>query len=228
MDVTPSLPQCASCPVDPPDRACRIPDGSGPEYCPTINMEPVIEDASEYYQDEDLREFARQSSIQEAECYAGRTAKPFVRHPVKPRLQEICEFANRMGYRRLGVAFCSGLLKEGNLLAQVLGKQGFEVISVVCKVGCTPKEQIGIKDEEKVRIGEFEPMCSPIAQAKILNEAGTEFNIMMGLCVGHDSLFFRHSDALVTVFAVKDRVMGHNPMASLYTLDSYYERFVTP
>lgn len=224
--MTPSMVQCAKCPADPGLRACRIQEGDGPEFCPTIHMEPVIERARQRYHDREIREFARQASIQEAEGYAGRGPGPYVRHPVKPRLQEIWEFAGRMGYKRLGVAFCAGLLKEGRLLVEVLEKHGFEVVSVVCKVGCTPKEEIGITDGEKIRVGQFEAMCSPIAQAEILNEAGTELNILMGLCVGHDSLFFKHSRAPVTVFAAKDRVLGHNPMAALYTLDTYYERLV--
>lgn len=45
---------------------------------------------------------------------------------------------------------------------------------------------------------------------------------VMGLCVGHDSLFYKYSDALVTLIA-KDRVMGHNPAAALYTSNSYYK-----
>jgi uncharacterized metal-binding protein len=71
-------------------------------------------------------------------------------------------------------------------------------------------------------------MCSPIGQAHVLNAAETDFNVVIGLCVGHDSLFFQHSEAPVTVFAAKDRVLGHNPMAALYTLDSYYSRFARP
>jgi len=68
-------------------------------------------------------------------------------------------------------------------------------------------------------------MCNPIGQALVLNEAKTEFNILMGLCVGHDSLFLKNSDAPVTVFAVKDRVLGHNPLAAIYNYDTYYRRF---
>ena len=59
---------------------------------------------------------------------------------------------------------------------------------------------------------------------KLLNEAETDLNVVVGLCVGHDSLFFRHSDALVTVLVAKDRVTGHNPAAVLYTSHSYYQR----
>ena len=121
---------------------------------------------------------------------------PYLRHPIKPRVQETCEFAHRMGYQKLGVAFCAGLHKEAAALTQVLEAQGFEVVSVVCKAGCTPKETIGIGDEDKVRIGEFESMCSPIAQAMLLNEEKTDFNILLGLCVGHDSLFLKYARSL--------------------------------
>ena len=88
----------------------------------------------------------------------------------------------------------------------------------------TPKERIGLKDEEKINIGHHESMCNPVAQAMVLNDAKTDFNIMLGLCVGHDSLFLRYIEALTTIFAVKDRVTGHNPMVALYTSNSYYAR----
>jgi uncharacterized metal-binding protein len=131
-----------------------------------------------------------------------------------------------MGYRKLGIAFCAGLHREAHSLTEILETQGFEVISVVCKAGGTPKEQIGIREEEKVRIGEFESMCSPIAQAMVLNEEKTEFNILIGLCVGHDSLFLKYSDAFCTVLVAKDRVLAHNPCAALYTTGTYYARML--
>ncbi|WP_297234869.1 DUF1847 domain-containing protein [uncultured Flavonifractor sp.] len=42
-------------------------------------------------------------------------------------------------------------------------------------------------------------------------------------CVGHDSLFYKYSDALVTTLVAKDRVLGHNPAAALYNAESYYK-----
>lgn len=33
-----------------------------------------------------------------------------------------------------------------------------------------------------------------------------------------------HSKAPVTVLVVKDRVLGHNPVAALYTAETYYRR----
>ena len=141
-------------------------------------------------------------------------------------MEELIEFSQRMGYKRLGLAFCGGLTHEAAILAEILEKHGFEIVSVSCKVGGVSKERIGVKDEEKIRIGEFESMCNPITQAKILNQAKTDFNIMLGLCIGHDSLFLKFVEGLTTVFAVKDRVTGHNPLATLYTLRSYYQRLM--
>jgi len=109
-------------------------------------------------------------------------------------------------------------------LQDILEANGFQVYSVCCKVGSIPKEEVGLADAEKIRPGQFEALCSPVAQAQLLNEAGTGLNIVVGLCVGHDSLFFRYSAAPVTVLVAKDRVTGHNPIAALYTSNSYYRR----
>jgi uncharacterized metal-binding protein len=220
------LPECARCSLESLSRACRNTGGKGPPYCPTLKQAETIGEALRCYDRPEMREFARQASLQEAECYINREKVPHLLHPVKPRLQEICEFAARMSYRRLGLAFCAGLHSEAAALTKVLVAQGFSVVSVVCKVGCIPKEEIGISDAEKVRVGTFESMCNPIAQAEVLNRAETEFNIVVGLCVGHDSLFFKHAQAPTTVFAVKDRVLAHNPLAVLYTLHSYTARFL--
>ena len=61
-----------------------------------------------------------------------------------------------------------------------------------------------------------------------LNKSHTDLNKILGLCVGHDTLFIKYSQAPVTVLAVKDRVLGHNPMAALYLADSYYKNKLHP
>ena len=222
--MEPTKSECAKCGVK--EKMCQFPEGQGPAFCPTLYRTGTIEQASQEYGKPEVSEFAKEASIQEAECYINRNVKPFVMHPTKTRVQETCEFAQKMGYERLGIAFCAGLHKEALSLSHILESQGFDVVSVVCKVGGTPKEQIGISEEEKVRIGEFESMCSPIAQAMILNEEKTDFNILVGLCVGHDSLFLKYSRAFCTVLVTKDRVLGHNPVAALYTSGSYYARML--
>jgi uncharacterized metal-binding protein len=69
-------------------------------------------------------------------------------------------------------------------------------------------------------------MCNPVLQAMVLNKGKTEFNVLLGLCVGHDSLFFKYAEAPCTVLAVKDRLLGHNPLAAIYNLDHYYRCLV--
>ncbi len=75
-----------------------------------------------------------------------------------------------------------------------------------------------------MRPGTFEPACNPVAQAVLMNRAGTDMNIIVGLCVGHDMLFSKHSEAPVTTLVVKDRVTGHNPVSVLYGQNFYYKR----
>ena len=110
-------------------------------------------------------------------------------------------------------------MDEAKIFTKILRKHGFEVYGVCCKTGSLDKLQVGmeVKDPKKVP-----KICNPILQAQVLNEANTDLNIAIGLCVGHDSLFYKYSDALVTTLVAKDRVTGHNPCAPLYTLNSYY------
>jgi len=217
-----NLSDCASCDLTPQEKICMNLDGRGAKGCPTLGKKKLAGDVQKEYQQEDVREFARQASIQEGECYAGREERPYVMHPTKPRIQEIWEFARKMGYTRLGLVFCVGLYKEAAIVAQILKNHDFETVSIVCKVGSIPKEEIGVKDSEKIFIGEHESMCNPILQAKIVNDAKTDFNILLGLCVGHDSLFFKYAEAPTTVLAVKDRVAGHNPLGPIYLWGNYY------
>lgn len=215
--------KCAACKV--PNKVCRAPGGQNPAFCSTVLYGEALAKAAAEYEKPDIHEFARQAAVQEGECYIDRAAQPHYMFPVKTRIQEIIEFSRKMGYRRLGLAFCGGLHQEAAIVSRILEEHGLEVVSVVCKVGGVNKGTIGVKPSEQVRIGEYESMCNPIAQAEVLNAAGTDFNILLGLCVGHDSLFIRYSKAMVSVLAVKDRVLGHNPLAAIYTHDSYYQRF---
>jgi uncharacterized metal-binding protein len=206
------------------EKLCRSKSGKGPAWWPSKKEREAVTEALKEYDRPEIREFARLASVQEGSCYANRDVKPFVLMPVKTRLEETIEFCRRMGYRRLGLIFCTGFSREAAVLTDILESHGLEIVSVSCKVGGVPKETIGVKDEEKIRIGEFESMCNPVTQAKIINQAKTDFNILMGLCVGHDSLFLKYIEGFTTVFAVKDRVTGHNPMAVLYTSHQYYGR----
>jgi uncharacterized metal-binding protein len=221
-------PECASCGKSASEKICHSSKGLGSRGCPTLAHGDVLKAANREYDRPEVREFARQASIQEAACYANRHERPYVMQPNKTRIVEICEFAGRMGYKRLGLAFCLGLAKEAEVVGRILDGHGFEVVSAVCKSGRTPKETIGLKDEDKIYRGTEEAMCNPVYQAKLMNEAQTEFNVLLGLCVGHDSLFFKFSEAPTTVLAVKDRVTGHNPLAPIYLHETYYRKITIP
>lgn len=142
-----------------------------------------------------------------------------------PRVRETIVFAKRMGYRKLGIATCVALIRESRTLANMLRANGFEVYGVACKAGELDKGELGIPPEHQ---GPGPAACNPVLQARLLAEAGTEFNIVMGLCVGHDSLFYKHSRAPATTLVVKDRVLIHNPVMALYTADSYYAYLTRP
>jgi uncharacterized metal-binding protein len=139
------------------------------------------------------------------------------------RVEDTMEFARRMNFVRLGIACCVGLAEEGKVLTDILESNGFEVTFVFCKTGGVPKEELKLKESEKVRPGTFEPICNPVAQALIMNKAKTELNLIVGLCVGHDSTFIKYSKAPVTVLVAKDRVLCHNPAGALYTARGYYK-----
>ncbi len=219
-------PQCALCSVD--SQACISKEGKGPAFCPTVHRAGEVERALNEYRDPGTGDFARAASLQEAECYAERETQPYILKPTKTRVEEIIEFSKKMNYRRIGVAFCGGLFSEAKTFVRILEKNGFEPVSVCCKVGGVPKEFLGLEDKDKIRIGSYETMCNPIAQAEVLNEAQTDWNVLIGLCVGHDSLFFKHAKALTTVLVTKDRVLGHNPVAALYGVKVYFQRLMKP
>lgn len=144
------------------------------------------------------------------------------------RVEEIIAFANRLGAKRIGIATCIGLIQETRIFVKILKAHGLESYTVLCKVGSTDKTEIGISEELKVKKGSYEAICNPILQAELLNAQKTDLNVIVGLCVGHDSLFIKHSNALVTTLITKDRVLGHNPAAALYTSNFYYQRLLNP
>ena len=211
-----NLYRCAKCKV----RAClQEPSlASYPNNCPISHEKEIADEVNSIYlHDEEINRLAVAAARTEAEGY-----------PKRPRVEETMDFARRIGANRLGIAHCIGLCNEAALLLDILEANKFEVYTVACKCAVFPKEAIGLRDEEKVHPGQFESLCSPLAQARILGKLGTELNILVGLCVGHDTLFFRYSEAPVTVLVAKDRATGHNPAAALYLSNSYYSRLKEP
>ena len=207
--------RCTVCGV----RVCAEPSNTKklPSFCPMpVRSDQLTTVERMYVEDADLRKFACESARTESAGYCRAT-----------RIEEIMDFARRIGAKKLGIAHCVGLIEEAKLASEIFRANGFEVAAICCKVGSISKEKVGLKDEEKVHPGQFEALCNPVAQAALLAEAGTQLNVVVGLCVGHDSLFFMHSRAPATVLVAKDRVLGHNPVAALYTSRPYYQRLKT-
>ena len=210
-------PGCAYCPSS--VRACRQGESEtrGPGFCPSKIAQDAIDTAAEKYADPLTRRAAQESARVESEGYCKWT-----------RVEEICEFAKKMGFKRVGIATCISFVDLSRVFSAILESHGLEVASVACKHGGVPKEEVGLKDEEKIRPGTFEPICNALSQAELLNRAGCELNVIVGLCVGHDSLFIRHSQGLVTTLVTKDRVLAHNPVGALQLADTYYSRVWGP
>ena len=208
--------KCLSCSAC-GELSCKNDEGKYPPFCLTKSLDQDLlqETLDIYDNDEVLGNIAKVSAGIEGDFYGQKT-----------RVEETIEFIKRIGAKKIGIATCVGLIPETRLFTNILDKEGIEYYTVGCKVGAVDKTRIGIPEEKKLNRGcGHESMCNPILQAMILNEQKTDFNIMMGLCVGHDSLFLKHVEAPTTVLVVKDRVLCHNPVAALYGSTGMYSRF---
>jgi len=125
-------------------------------------------------------------------------------NPKEDRVNEIIGFAREAGIRRIGIANCITFEKEADEFQQILENSGFLVSRANCKLGKMPNDEIlpGYKGTS----------CNPAGQALQLSDAGTELNIVMGLCLGHDMVFNSKTKVLTTTLLVKDRKLKHNPL----------------
>jgi len=206
--------QCAKCTVF----RCRTRDAGTkvPPSCPTEKYPDIV---SESIEKSKLPENMKIN-------LAWRQMMDNLRDPDKgremwswTRVDEIMEYARIRGMKRIGIATCIGLIWEAKLLTEILEQRGFEVISVSCLCGEVKAKDVGIGGQG---------FCNPIMQAEILNQEGSELNIMLGLCLGHDIIFLRNCIAETTPLVVKDSALGHNTVAALYlSQGSYKRRFST-
>ena len=110
------IPNCAVCGIKISDRSCRVEDGKHPLNCPTKLKGDLCGEVMQEYDKPEIREFARQASIQESSGYADRELGYEHVRPAKPRIEEILDFTSRMGYRKIGLAFCMGLRREAGIV----------------------------------------------------------------------------------------------------------------
>jgi len=115
------------------------------------------------------------------------------------RIREVLEFSRRMGYERLGVAHCADTAALAARAARFFTSEDLEVFR-------PPHHED----------------CDPAGQAVFLARSATDLNVICGMCVGHEAIFIRESQAPVTALVARDARLRHNPVAALYTSNSYY------
>lgn len=190
--------QCHQCKEN--ECLARYPRGI-PEYCQAQKFMDLVEESKrQYLEPDDSRFHLAAAKVLKRGGYDWS------------RVQQCIEFARELGVKKVGLAVCVGLIREGREFARFLDRAGFQVISVACMVGGLNPQETGIPDEWVNQLG---ISCNPIAQAEIMNREGSELNFIYGLCVGHDTIFIKHSKAPVTYVVVKDMVTGNNPGAVL-------------
>ncbi|MHA1532040.1 MAG: DUF1847 domain-containing protein, partial [Candidatus Heimdallarchaeota archaeon] len=158
-----------------------------PNGCPTIEKKDVFQNARKKLEDPEILKTSQVAAHVEVTGYMEW-----------PRVQELIVFATKMGYKKLGMAFCIGLKEEAKVLTQILEKNDFEVVTGVCTIGSLQKKEMEIPDQDTFSTAE-EVGCNPIGQAYFLNSENTDLNIVVGLCIGHDINFIKHSEAPTTV-----------------------------
>jgi uncharacterized metal-binding protein len=121
------------------------------------------------------------------------------------RLEEIRLFCTKMGYKKLGIAFCKALRPIGKKADEILSRD-FDVYSVCCDSCSITRKDIDmpfLKEPTDVA-------CNSIGQATALNDNDVDLTVACGFCVGHDIIFAKHIKSPVTHLLTKDRKYSHN------------------
>lgn len=176
--------ECAHCSV----YACRAGQlDAAPENCPTVGGS--FPDFEVLYAPRDNRRMAYEAARVEAEGYCRWT-----------RAREVLEFSRRMGYERIGIAYCADTADLAVATMSYLSRNGLEAV-------LPPREGA----------------CEPRGQVDFLERAATELNVICGMPVADEAAFIRASQAPVTALVARDARLAHNPVAALYTSGSYYQ-----
>lgn len=189
------------------ERPCMSEGGSRPDGCP----------------EEDKHQHCSNESRERLYGYLWH-----LRENPTDRIGEVMEYARFKGYTKLGVVFCSGLKRETEFLLDIIKKEGFQVASVMCKAGGAARSgsdgsaDNSINTETGYSIDSAQ--SNPVGQALTLNREEVQLNLIIGLCVGHDTLFMKYADAPSVTIVAKDRTAAHNPAAILYNAygDDYF------
>lgn len=204
--------------IDCAQGSCFKAEGDYPSFCPTAALND---------QEKEALKTAYASGEDAALMNAATSAAARATAEMLCRAEETMEFAASLGAHKIGIAVCAGLINEGRIFGRILRANGFEPYGIACKAGALSRAEMGLQtsccDYGSVS-------CNPILQAQLLNEEQTDLNVVIGLCVGHDSIFLRHSNAPCTVLVAKDRPLGHNPVAALRGAEGTwpYNRMMKP
>lgn len=197
--------KCAS------NACCKMETGTM-RCCPTADEEVKKAALAIYQNPEDYR-LAYASAMTET-----------INNGRNTRVEEIIAFCKYASYQKIGVTFCMCLLDEAKIFSSILRENGFEVSSIICKNGAFSKDVLDVEYLKEHSIRSEYAMCNPVGQALMMNREQVDLAVILGLCVGHDTLFMKHCDAPMTYLAVKDRCTGHNPLSPLYQQSNLFSR----
>jgi len=178
---------CTNCTYD---KKCR-----NAEACP----------ATSFDRDEVVQKYTQQSEI----VQAAADLVDFGRAGTLSRLQETIAFAQKMNYKRIGLAYCYGMENQVTQIVEILRENKLNIRSVSCTVGGIPQNEVNPESTFCT------VSCNPIGQARQLNNENVDLVVMIGLCLGHDILFQREVKADCTTLVVKDRVFNHAPLREI-------------
>ena len=141
--------------------------------------------ATSFDREEVVLKYSEESAI----VKAAASLVDFGRAGTLSRLQETIAFANQMNYKRIGLAYCYGMEKEVQLIADIIRNNGLNVRAVSCTIGGIPQNEV--------------------------TQENVDLVLMIGLCMGHDILFQREVKIDCTTLVVKDRVFNHAPLKEI-------------
>lgn len=172
-----------------------------PKTCPTLTYNELTTDVIGY----------REEPWRTIMGVADQT--PFTPERVlRNRVEELVYYAQKLHYKKIGIAFCVSLLQEAQALARILIKEGLMAVPVCCRVGAVDYNEINLP---KAHPDQFAAICNPAAQARLLNLAEVDIVVQVGLCLGHDIILQETCNAPVTTLVVKDRVLDHHSVEVL-------------
>lgn len=113
-----------------------------PPFCLTTNVDKaLLEETLEIYRnDPEQGLIARTSACIECEFYGRLT-----------RVEETIEFIKRMGYKKIGIASCVGLMRETSIFAVFSRRRASNISRSGCKVGCTGQDRDRRAEREKAQ-----------------------------------------------------------------------------